>query len=142
MSSVQERTLLYARLQEVLGPEPAGILMQELAPQDGVATKADLVDVRTQLELRIDGVETRLDSRMDSLGNRMDGLGDRMDGLDKRMDGLDKRMDRLDGHMDRFDDRFHDIHGAIREQTRHFILASTGTMVALAGALVGAAVLI
>ena len=134
MSSVQERTLLYARLQEVLGPEPAGILMQELAPQDGVATKADLVDVRTQLELRIDGVETRLDSRME-------GLDSRMEGLDKRMDRLDKRMDRLDGHMDRFDDRFQDIHGAIREQTRHFILASTGTMVALAGALVGAAAL-
>jgi len=91
--------------------------MQELAPQDGVATKTDVVDLRNQLDVR-------------------------MDGLDSRMDGLDARMDRLDARMDRFDDRLHDLRGAIREQTRHFILASTGTMVALTGVAFGAAALI
>ncbi|MDX2343481.1 MAG: hypothetical protein QNL12_07025 [Acidimicrobiia bacterium] len=121
MSTVQQRTLLYARLEEVLGPEPAGILMQELAPQDGVATKADVADAQTRLETQIDGATTQ---------------------LDVRMDGLDARMDRLEGHMDRLDDRLHDLHGALREQTRHFILASTGTMVALTGVAFGAAALI
>ena len=128
MSSVQERTLLYARLEEVLGPEPAGILMQELAPQDGVATKADVADARAQLKTRIDGLETRID-----------GLETR---LDTRIDGLETRMERLENHMDRFDGRLHDFHGALREQTRHFILASTGTMVVLTGVAFGAAALI
>ena len=124
MSGVHERTVLYARLEEVLGAEPAGILMQELAPQDGVATKTDVADLRNQLDVR------------------MEGLDARMDRLDARMDRLDARMDRLDARMDRFDDRLHDLHGAIREQTRHFILASTGTMVTLTGVAFGAAALI
>jgi chaperonin cofactor prefoldin len=135
MSSVQQRTLLYARLEEVLGAEPAGILMQELAPQDNAATKSDLAELRVQLESRIDAAETRLNTRMD-------GLDTRMDGLDTRMDGLDSRMERLENHMDRFDGRLHDFHGALREQTRHFILASTGAMVALTGVAFGAAALI
>ncbi len=51
-------------------------------------------------------------------------LGDRLDG----------RMDRLQSHMERFDDRLHDLHGALPEQTRQLILASTATMVTLAAA--------
>jgi hypothetical protein len=59
-----------------------------------------------------------------------------------RMAGFEGRMDRLERHMERFDDRLHDLHGALREQTRHFILTSTGTMVALTGVAFGAAALI
>jgi len=33
--------------------------------------------------------------------------------------------------MDRFDDRLHDLHGALREQTRVFVAASVGTMLTL-----------
>lgn len=65
-----------------------------------------------------------------------------MDRLEVRMDRLEERMDRFEGHLERFDDRLHDFHGALREQTRNFILASTGSMVTLAGLAFGAAALI
>ncbi len=120
MSDLRDRNLLYARLQEVLGAEPAGILMQQLPPQDGLATRSDV----------------------EALGVRIDGLDIRIYGLDMRMAGVEGRMDRLERHMERFDDRLHDLHGALREQTRHFILASTGTMVALTGVAFGAAAFI
>jgi predicted nuclease with TOPRIM domain len=104
MPDLQNRRLLYDRLEEVLGAEPARILMQQLPPTGEVATRSDMRD-----------------------------LGDRMDRLEDRMDRLEDRMDRLESHMDRFDDRLHDFHGALREQTRIFVLASIGTMVTLAG---------
>ena len=55
---------------------------------------------------------------------------------------LEVRIDRLDARMDRFDDRLRDLRSAIRQQTRHFILASTGTMVVLTGVAFGAAALV
>ncbi|MGH8953215.1 MAG: hypothetical protein ACRDX9_17565 [Acidimicrobiia bacterium] len=42
-------------------------------------------------------------------------------------------MDGLDRTMDKFDDRLHDFHGAQREQTRNFILASTASVVTVGG---------
>lgn len=58
--------------------------------------------------------------------------------LEERMDRFDERMDRFEEKMDRFDERLHDFHGALREQTRNFILASTGSMLTV-GALAFAA---
>ena len=47
---------------------------------------------------------------------------------------LEQRMDRIEGRMDKFDDRLHDLHGALREQTRTFVISSISSMVALAAA--------
>lgn len=107
MSGIRERDLLYARLEEVLGAEPADILMRNLPGDLDPATRSDLDEVGSVLGLRIDGLEVR--------------------------------MDRLEGHMDRFDERLHDLHGALREQTRTFVIASMGTMVALVGVAFAAA---
>ena len=131
MSDLRDRDLLYARLREVLGVEPAEILMQNLPPTSGIATASGLRDVAAQVTGRIDGLDSR-----------MDGLDSRMDGLDSRMDGLDSRMDRLEAHMERFDDRLHDFHGALREQSRMFALTSVGSSAAIAAAIVAAAAIL
>jgi hypothetical protein len=47
---------------------------------------------------------------------------------------LEQRMDRIEQRMDKFDDRLHDLHGALREQTRTFVISSISSMVALAAA--------
>jgi hypothetical protein len=120
MSELRDRNLLYARLEEVLGPEPAGILMQQLPPESNLATRSDVA----------------------ALSSRIAGLDARMEGLDSCMEGLEFRMDRMERRMERFEDRLDDFHTALREQTRHFVLASTGTMVALTGVAFGAAALI
>ena len=119
------RQALYDRLEEVIGDDHAATLMQYLPPHPSdLATKSDLRELRTDL------------------GHRMDGIDQRMDGINHRVDGIDKRMDRMERHMERFDDRLHDLHGALREQTRVFIAASAGTMLTLSIVAFGAARLI
>ena len=110
---------LYARLEEVLGDEHAATLMKYLPTDhaDGLATTADV----------------------EALGR---GLGARIDGLEQRMDRFEQRMDRFEQRMDRFEDRMHAFHGALREQTRTFVISTIGTMVALAAAAFGAGALI
>ncbi len=118
-SNASQRALLYARLQEVLGPEPASILMQHLPSIDDLATKSDV------LALRSDVLALRSD---------VQDLARRVDGLEQRMDGLDVRMERLEERMDSF-------HGALREQTRQFILAMVGTMASFAAVVIAAGIL-
>lgn len=113
MSDLRDRDRLYARFKEVLGPEPADILMSNLPPVRDVATSADVARV----ESRIGGLETR-------------------------MDGLESRMERLEAHMERFDDRLHDFHGTLREQTRTFAITTLGGSATLAGAIVAAAAIL
>jgi len=127
MSNLHDRNLLYTRLEEVLGSESAGILMQQLPPESGLATRSDIADLGAQIG---------------DFAGRVDNLETRMHNLETRMDNLETRMERMERHMERFDDRLHDFHGALREQTRHFILASTGAMVVLTGVSLGAASLI
>ncbi len=140
MPKASERALLYARLQEVLGTEPASILMQHLPSTDDLATKDDVLALRADigdLGRRMDGLE----QRMDGLEHRMDGLEHRMDGLEHRMERLEDRMDRLDGRMERLEDRMDACHGALRDQTRQFILAVTGTMASFAAVVVATGIL-
>ena len=111
-SNASQRALLYARLQEVLGPEPASILMQHLPSIDDLATKSDVLALRSDVQ----------------------DLARRVDGLEQRMDGLDVRMERLEERMDSF-------HGALREQTRQFILAMVGTMASFAAVVIAAGIL-
>jgi hypothetical protein len=62
----RSRHRLYERLQEVLGPEEAGTLMEHL-PGGGVgqlATKGDLRATREELEHRIDTVRHELLAEM------------------------------------------------------------------------------
>ena len=124
MSELRDRNLLYARLEEVLGAEPAGILMKQLPPEDTLATRSDI---------------ERIDEHLRAHDARFDGLDQRIDGLDQRMGRIEARMDRIEVRMDRLDDRMHDLQGAMREQTRNYIIANAGLMISLTGIAVGAA---
>ena len=116
MSDVRDRNLLYARLEEVLGAEPAGILMRQLTPHDEILTKSDL----RQFETTVTG---------------------RIDGLEMRMDGLEMRMDRLETHMERFDDRLDGFHAALHQQTRNFILWTSAVMASFSTVIVASGIL-
>ena len=124
MSELRDRNLLYARLEEVLGAEPAGILMKQLPPENSLATRSDI---------------ERIDEHLRVHDARFDRLDQRIDGLDQRMGRIEARMDRIEVRMDRLDDRLHDLQGAMREQTRNYIIANAGLMISLTGIAVGAA---
>ena len=123
MSDVRDRNLLYARLEEVLGTEPAGILMRQLTPDDEILTKTDLRGFGATVETRIDGLDSR------------------MGGLEHRMDGLDSRMERLETHMERFDDRLDGFHAALHQQTRNFILWTSAVMASFSTVIVASGIL-
>lgn len=131
MSELRDRNLLYARLEEVLGAEPAGILMKQLPPENSLATRSDIERIDEHLRAH--------DARFDRLDQRISGLDQRVDVLDQRMGRIEARMDRIEVRMDRLDDRLHDLQGAMREQTRNYIIANAGLMISLTGIAVGAA---
>ncbi|MEN8114293.1 MAG: hypothetical protein ABFS21_07885 [Actinomycetota bacterium] len=137
MSNLREHNLLYARLEEVLGAEPAGILMSYIPTGSEVATKADLDALGDRLDARIDG----LDARIDGLDARIDGLDARIDGLDGRLSHVESRLGRLEAHMERFDDKLDGFHTALREQARTYVLTMTGVMAAFASVVVATGIL-
>ena len=134
MSSLRERNILYARLEEVLGTEPAGILMNQFPTESDLATRTDVTDLGVRfdgLETRFDALETRfygLETRFDGLETRFDRIEVRFDALEGRVDRIDARMDRLEAHMVRFDDKLDGFHQALREQSRTYMLTMTGVM--------------
>jgi hypothetical protein len=126
MSSLRDRNILYARLEEVLGTEPAGILMNQIPTESDLATRADVTD---------------LGARFGDLEKRFDRLDVRFDALEGRVDQLDARMDRLEAHMVRFEDKLDGFHVALREQTRTYMYTMTGVMAAFATVVVASGVI-
>jgi hypothetical protein len=111
-----ERTALHQRLTEVLGVDQALTLMS-LLPAAAPATRDDLA-----------GIEARLSARFDA--------------VEQRLTGLEQRIDRIETRLDLHEVRFDNIHEALRQQTRNFIFATTGSMISLAILAFGAAALI
>ncbi len=101
---------LYARLEEVLGVEPAATLMIHLPPEPAsrLATASDLAD----------------------LGARIDQLFEQ---IDQRFEQIDRRLDKFDDRFEKRDDRFHAMHETLRDQMRFYSAISVGTMTALTG---------
>jgi hypothetical protein len=127
MTSDPARNALYARLEEVLGPEHAVTFMTVLPPdRDELSTKQDVVALGVRLDHRID----LLDQRFDGLDHRFDNLEQRMDRFEQRMDRFEDRMFGLEG---KFDDRMHEFHNLLRDQARTFTLSMVGTVVAVGG---------
>ncbi|MEX2620440.1 MAG: hypothetical protein WD250_09485 [Egibacteraceae bacterium] len=141
---------LEQRLVEVLGPEEAATLLEQL-PRGHHATKDDLDAGEGRLGGRMDG----LDQRMDGLDQRMDGLGQRMvefrdrlvERIDAqaaatqvRMEGVEGRMEGVEGRMEGVEGRLtavlHQELGAVRTdmagQTRTFVLSQLGMLATLA----------
>ena len=77
MSDLRDRNLLYARLEEVLGAEPAGILMSRIPTETDLATKSDIAHLESRVEIRMD----RFDERMDRFEKRMERFEDKLDGF-------------------------------------------------------------
>ena len=118
MSDLRDRNLLYARLEEVLGAEPAGILMSRIPTETDLATKSDIAHLESRVEIR------------------MDRFDERMDRFEKRMERFDERMERFDERMERFEDKLDGFHTALREQTRTTMLTMAGVMAAFASVVV------
>ena len=117
MSDVRNREVLYARLQEVLGDEPATTLMSYLPATLDLATIDDIRAMRSSIEALIGRLE-------------------------ERMDRFDERMDRFEETMIRFDDRLHGFNESLRDQTRNILLFTLGTMFSMvAGAVALASIL-
>lgn len=131
MTTETPRTALCQRLTEILGPDHASTLMTYL-PTDHPAAKSDVRDLQSDVrdlksELKSDIHELRLELKSD-IHNLEQRLGQRMDGVEVRLNNHDLRFDSLQE--------------AMRQQTRTFILATTGMMVTLSAVAFGAASLI
>jgi uncharacterized coiled-coil protein SlyX len=140
MSSLRERNILYARLEEVLGTEPAGILMNQFPTESDLATRSDVTDLGT----RFNGLETRFDGlegRFDGLERRFDRLEVRLDALEGQVGQIDARMDRLQAHMVRFDNKLDGFHQTLREQSRTYMLTMTGVMASFSAVIVATGIL-
>lgn len=112
-----ERHHLHTKLDEVLGPEDAAVLISHLPPSgwSDVARTRDLDVLGSRLDTRIDHVEARLEARIERVAER----------TDRRFDLVDQRFATMEARMDATIER------AIREQTNRF-LVYTGALVAVA----------
>jgi hypothetical protein len=123
MTTETPRVALFQRLNEVLGPDHASTLMIYL-PTEQPATKSDITDLKSVIK----GVRAEISGLKSDLRETEQRFNQRMDGIDRRLMHHDLRFDN--------------IHEAIRQQTRAFILATTATMVTLSALAFGAAALI
>ncbi len=123
MSSLRDRNLLYARLEEVLGTEPAGILMSHISTETDPATKTDIANLSERLAAHISDTDAGFDR------------------IDARFDRIDTRIDRLEAHMARFDDKLEGFHEALRDQARTYVLTMTGVMASFAAVVVATGIL-
>ncbi|MEX0826166.1 MAG: hypothetical protein WD184_05390 [Acidimicrobiia bacterium] len=90
---------LYARLEEVLGPDHAETLMTHLPPRHELATKGDLQEqiglVRSDLQEQIGLVRSDLQEQIGLVRSEVALLTVRFDGLDERFDRLEDRFEGL-----------------------------------------------
>ena len=150
------RGALHQKLNEVLGFDHASTLMTYL-PTGEPASKADVADVKSALnELRaeIGGMRSSVKSDISDLRSEIGGLRSSVKAdiselrteiksdLHQMESRLGARIDGVETRLNNHEVRFDNVHEALRQQTRTFILATTGSMVALSGIAFGAAALI
>ena len=108
-------------------------------PTGEPASKADVADVKSALhELRAEIGGLRSSVRPDISELRAEIKSD----LHQMENRLGARINRVETRLNSYEVRFANDHEAIRQQTRKFILATTGSMIALSGIAFGAAALI
>jgi chromosome segregation ATPase len=134
MTTETPSVALFQRLNEVLGPDHASTLMTYL-PTEQPATKSDISDLKSavrDIKTDIRDIKTDVSELRAELKSGLRATELR---LSQRLDGIDLRLTNHDL-------RFDNVHEALRQQTRTFILATTGTMVTLSALAYGAAALI
>ena len=95
-----------SKLDEVLGSDVAGDLMESLPPFDWtqIATKDDLQLIHG----RLDNMDRRfdlVDQRLDNMDRRFDLVDQRFDNVDQRFDNVNQRFDNMDRRFDLLDKR-------------------------------------
>jgi hypothetical protein len=104
--SEESRHHLYQRLEQVLGPREATVLMEHLPPVGwaDVATKRDLDALETRMNMRFELVDEKfveVDRRFDEMNRRFVEVDRRFDQIDHRFDQIDHRFDQTERHFDR-----------------------------------------
>jgi predicted nuclease with TOPRIM domain len=135
-TGIRDRDSLYVKLREVLGDEQAATLMELLPPdREQLATKADILDLKTELRADLAELKTELKADVTELRSEFGEL--RAD-----VSLLNERMDRMESLMVKFDERLWEFHGALRSQTRTFVTATVSSMMGVGGLAFAAATLI
>ena len=149
MTTETPRVALYQRLTEVLGPDHASTLMTYL-PTEEPATKADIQDLKSAIrDLKSEILGSRSELKSDIVGLRSELKADISElrselksELREMEQRLDLRIDRVEIRLNNHDQRFDSVHEAMRQQTRTFVFATTGSMVTLSAVAFSAAALI
>ena len=119
---------LFLRLEAVLGPEPAGTLM-ELMPPVGwadVATKRDL-----------DALEQRIDLRFEAMNHKFEAMDHRFEAMDHKLEALKHELvAAFRGELLAAVTAQTNVIGA---QTRTLVLANLGAVLSMAALAFGAA---
>jgi hypothetical protein len=98
---------LYARLEEILGPEHADTLMTRLPPPPAeLAKQADMV-------LRFDDVNRQFEA------------------IDRRFDAVDRRFERLEARFDHLDENMHHMFEMMQKQLARSTTVMVTAMTAL-----------
>ena len=107
----QARHHLYLRLEELIGPEEAAVLMEHLPPVGwaDVATKRDL----DYLEARMVAGFASVDQRFEQIDHRFEQIDSRFAQVDHRIDQLEHRIDQLDHRIDSVFTRLGSVEGEV-----------------------------
>jgi predicted nuclease with TOPRIM domain len=144
-TGIRDRDSLYVKLREVLGDEQAATLMELLPPdREQLATKADILDVKTELKADLTDLRTALKADVTNLKTELkaDGAELRSEFAELRSEFaelrtdvslLNERMDRMESLMVKFDERLWEFHGALRSQTRTYVTATVSSMMGVGG---------
>jgi hypothetical protein len=149
MTTETPRVALYQRLTEIQGPDHASTLMTYL-PTEEPATKTDIQELKSAVrDLKSDILGARSGLRSDILGLRSElktDISELRSELKTDLREMERRwnlrMDGVEVRLNTHDQRFDNVHEAMRQQTRTFVLATTGSMVTLSAVAFGAAALI
>ena len=139
--SEESRHHLYQRLEQVLGPSEATVLMEHLPPVGwaDVATKRDLDAMETRMNMRFERVDEKfveVDRRFDEMDRRFVEVDRRFDGIDRRLGGIDRRLDLMDNRFDRIEHQLAEL----PREFRSLLISVMTVMAVLFATMMGAVV--